>query len=134
ARCDLFLSFIKRIMDGRENLIDYLQKAFGYALTGIVTEKSVICLFGEGDNGKTTLLELFRYILGDYSTQVLIETLMTKQQDSNANLADLADLRGARFVTTSEAGEGQRLSEGRLEYLTGMGEIKTARRDEQPIT
>jgi putative DNA primase/helicase len=133
ARCDRFLSFLRRIMDNREGLIDYLQRAFGYALTGIVTEKAVICLFGQGDNGKTTLLELFRYILGDYSTQVLIETLMTKQQDSNANLADLADLRGARFVTTSEAEEGQRLSEGRLKYLTGMGEIKTCRKYENHI-
>ena len=49
-------------------------------------------------------------------------------------MADLADLRGARFVTTSEAEEGQRLAIGKLKYLTqGMGEIKTCRKYENPI-
>jgi len=43
-------------------------------------------------------------------------------------------LRGARFVTTSEAYEGQRLAEGKLKYLTaGMGRIKTCRKYENPI-
>lgn len=94
----------------------------------------VFCLFGQGDNGKTTLLEIFRYVLGDYATQILVDTLMTKRHAaSNASLADLADLRGARFVTTTEADEGGRLAEAKLKYLTGMGEIKTCRKYENPI-
>lgn len=40
-----------------DRLVSYLQKAFGYALTADVSEKVVFCLFGAGNNGKTTLLE-----------------------------------------------------------------------------
>jgi len=133
ARCDLFKQFLARIMADRTELIEYLQRAFGYALTGIVTEKAVFVLVGDGDNGKTTLLELFRFMLGDYAAQVLIDTLMLRQEN-NASLSDLADLRGARFVTTSETEEGQKLWEGKLKYLTGMNEIKTCRKYENHMT
>jgi len=146
TQCLLFLQFLHRIMgDGpdasdaegerAERLVAYLQKVFGYSLTGDVAEKVIFCFFGAGNNGKTTLLEAIRFVLWEYAAQVLIDTLMVHQQrESNASLADLADLRGVRFVTTSEAEEGQRLAEGKLKYLSaGMGEIKTCRKYENPI-
>jgi putative DNA primase/helicase len=118
-----------------ERLIRYLQKCFGYALTADVSEKVVFCFFGSGNNGKTTLLEIIRFVLSEYSAQVLIDTLMAHtSRESNTSMADLGDLRGARFVTTSEAEEGQRLALGKLKYLTqGMGEIKACRKYENPI-
>ena len=135
APCPVFEGFIARILGGQAALVTYVQRVFGYALTGVVIEKACFCLFGEGNNGKTTLLELFRHILGDYSSQVMIDSLMTRRaQESNASLADLADLRGARFVTTSETEAGQRLAEGKLKYLTGMSEVKTCRKYENPVT
>jgi putative DNA primase/helicase len=80
----------------------------GYSLTGDVSAKACFCLFGDGNNGKTTLLEVLRYILGDYAAQVMIDSLMMRRsQESNTSLADLADLRGARFVTTSEPRRGK---------------------------
>jgi putative DNA primase/helicase len=145
AACPRFMRFVHRIMgDGPEGsdsdraradrMVNYLQKAFGYALTADVSEKAVFCFFGAGNNGKTTLLETIRFVLSEYSSQVLIDSLMMHHsRESNASLADLADLRGARFVTTSEAEEGQRLAIGKLKYLTaGMGEIKTCRKYENP--
>jgi putative DNA primase/helicase len=132
APCPVFERFLARILPG---LTDYLQRVFGYALTGVVTEKACFCLFGDGNNGKTSLLELFRYILGDYSAQVMIDSLMTRRSgESNTSMADLADLRGARFVTTSETEEGQKLAEGKLKYLTGMSEIRTCRKYENPVS
>jgi putative DNA primase/helicase len=131
----VFQRFIARILGDQPSLVTYVQRVLGYALTGFVSEKACFCLFGQGNNGKTTLLELVRHILGDYSAQVMIDSLMTRRsQESNASLADLADLRGARFVTTSETEEGQRLAEGKLKYLTGMSEIKTCRKYENPVT
>jgi putative DNA primase/helicase len=135
AKCETFLSFVLRIMGNRQELCDYLQRVMGYCLTGLVTEKALFCFFGAGDNGKTTFLELFRWLLGPYATQVLIESLMSAaNQTSASTLADLADLQGARFVTTSEAEEGQRLAEAKIKYLTGMGEVKSCRKYENPVT
>ena len=84
---------------------------------------------------KTTLLATIRFVLAEYSTQVLIDTLMAHQsRESNTSLADLADLRGARFVTTSEAEEGQRLAVAKLKYLTQGSDarIKACRKYENP--
>ena len=55
-------------------------------------------------------------------------------QESNNTLADLADLRGVRFVMTSETEEGQRLAQAKLKRITqGMGKIKACRKYENPI-
>ena len=122
ATCPEFMRFLHRIMgdnpegdpnERAERLVKYLQKCFGYSLTAVVSEKVVFCFFGSGNNGKTTLLETIRFVLTEYSAQVLIDSLMTHNtRESNTSIADLADLRGARFVTTSEAEEGQRLAVG----------------------
>ncbi len=48
--------------------------------------------------------------------------------------ADMADLRGARLVTTSEVEKEHKLGEGKLKYITaGMGKIKSCRKYENPI-
>ena len=117
-------------------LARYVQKLLGRAVSADVSEKIVACFFGEGDNGKTTLLEAVRYVISEYSHQVLIENLTVSKyaHQSNASLADLADLKGARFVTTSEGEKGQRLAESKIKYLSaGMGEIKACRKYENPI-
>ena len=147
AECPLFLQFLRRIMgdnpgasssegERAARLVAYLQKAFGYSLTGDVSEKVIFCFFGIGNNGKTTLLETIRFVLWEYSAQLQIDSLMShRQRESNASLSDVADLRGARFVTTSEAEQGGRLAEGKLKYLSaGMGNVKTCRKYENPIT
>jgi len=146
AECPQFMRFVNQIMgDGpdasepdrerADRLVSFLQKCFGYSLTGDVSEKAVFCFFGCGSNGKTTLLEAVRFVLMEYSTQVLVDSLLTHHgRESNAALADLSDLRGARFVTTSEPEEGARLAVGKLKYLTqGTSSIKSCRKYENPI-
>jgi putative DNA primase/helicase len=144
AECPAFLRFLEHIMGGgpgasetmldrAARLIGYLQKAFGYALTGTTSEKVVFIFLGAGNNGKSTLLSTFLKILEEYSVLLQIDTLMVRQENNNTQ-ADLADLRGARFVMTSETEEGQRLAEGRLKRITqGMGKIKATRKYENPV-
>ncbi len=144
AECPTFLRFLERIMGGgpdaseaaldrADRLIAYLQKAFGYALTGVTNEKVFFIFHDSGNNGKSTLLSTFLKILEEYAVLLQIETLMVRQESNNTQ-ADLADLRGARFVMTSETEEGQRLAEGKLKRITqGMGKIKAVRKYENPI-
>ena len=111
-------------MDRVQRLIDYQQKSKGYSLTGWTSEKAVFFAHGVGNNGKTTDLNTIREIAAEYSVVLQIDTLMTRQESNNTQ-ADLADLRGARYVMTSETEEGQRLAEGKLKRITqGMGKIK----------
>ena len=120
--------FLGRILGGLE---DYVQRSIGYSLTGHTSEKAIFFCHGGGNNGKTTLLSLFRDLLGDdYAVLLQIDTLMVRKESNNTQ-ADLADLRGSRFVMTSETEEGQRIAEGKLKRITqGMGKIKTARKCE----
>lgn len=148
AKCPRFLRFIEWAMGAKTDnedaelspatmgLVGFLQRALGYGLTADVSEKAVFVFYGEGgDNGKTTLLTLFRDLLGrDYGNLLLIETVMAAKQTDSTARADLADLRGARFVQTSEVGKEDRLNEQRIKYLTqGMGYIKSRRLYENPL-
>ena len=135
ARCTQFLRFLNRIFDGNTELIGYVQRVLGYSLTADVSEKAVFCAHGSGDNGKTTLVEIYRYVLGDYAGQIMIESLLQKPSNgqSSASLADLADLKGKRFVTTSEAEYGAKLAEAQVKQVSGMAMYKACRKYENPI-
>src|ERR1039458_4470928 len=134
AKCERWLCFISELMSGNQKLVSYLQKAFGYSLTGCTIEKAVFVLFGDGNNGKTTLLSTFRTLIPEYATHVQVDSLMTRSEESNNVKADLADLRGARFAMTSESEQGQSLSPAKLKRITqGMGIIKSVRKYENPI-
>jgi putative DNA primase/helicase len=109
-----------------EALIEFLQKAIGYSLTGRVNEKALFFLHGTGDNGKTTLIEAVRKIMGEYAGTVDIDALMKKSGVPEKERA-IADLLGKRFVTSSEAAEGEALHEARIKNLTGMGRLSGRR-------
>ena len=148
AMCPEFLRFLGSAMGDRTGASDmqveaahvrvqFLQKAVGMSLTADVSEKVVFCLFGKTDGGKSTFLNAVRSVLGDdYSSQILIDSLLANaRQSDNNSKADLVDLLGKRFVTTSEAEASQRLAEGRLKYLTqgAHSRIKAARKYENQI-
>lgn len=147
AECPRFLKFVFWAMgDNPEaeqtprtvRMVGFLQRAFGYALTGDVSEKAAFVFWGaKGNNGKTTLLTVMRMLFPEYSALISIDTLMTQRGGTDAGLrADLADLRGARLVITSEVEKEHRLSEGKLKYITAGtdAEIKSCRKYENPIT
>ena len=124
ADCSLWKSFIREIMDYKADLIDFVQTAAGWALTGNIEEQTMFILFGSGANGKTTFLNTITYLLGDYALATPTETFMKKNNDQNTN--DIARLRGTRFVTTTEAEQGRRLSEPLIKKITGNDQM-TAR-------
>jgi P4 family phage/plasmid primase-like protien len=124
ATAPRFERFLDEIMKGRRGLVEYLQRVVGYCLTGVTTERALLIFWGNGANGKSTLLELIADMLGAYATKTPISTLMAKSGDSIPN--DIARLRGARFVYASEGEEGKRLAEAQIKEMTG-GEKLTAR-------
>jgi putative DNA primase/helicase len=123
AQCPTWLEFLNRIFGGDEELVLYVQKVIGYALTGKVNEKALFVFNGGGNNGKTTLLETVRALLGDYAGIVEIDMLMQNGRDDVRDRA-IALLVGKRFITSSEAQEGQRLHEAKVKHLTGMGRLQ----------
>ncbi len=119
--------FLSQTFSGSTDLIQYVQRLIGYSAVGVVTENVLPILYGEGANGKTTLVEVVRLVLGDYA-HVAPPELLLAQQRSNRDgpTPALADLHGRRFVTTMETGEGRQLDEPLVKQLTG-GDTITAR-------
>lgn len=127
AKCPLWDKFLQDIMRNQEGninyeLIEYLQKAIGYALTGETNEQVVFFLHGKGKNGKSTFLDTIRHLLGDYGKQSNTDTFTVKKNDSVRS--DIATLKGARFVAASESEEGAKLAESLIKQLTGMEPIQ----------
>jgi putative DNA primase/helicase len=58
ADCPVWKQFIREIMDYKPELIEFLQTAAGWALTGDTSEQTMFILFGSGANGKSTFLNI----------------------------------------------------------------------------
>ena len=118
-----WLSFLDQIMEGDASMVEYLQRIVGYSLTGETSEQVLFFLYGFGANGKSTFVTTIQQMLGDYAAQTPSRTLMTRGRGANN---DVARLRGARFVATTETEEGNRFDESELKILTG-GDMIAAR-------
>ncbi|GHT52228.1 hypothetical protein FACS1894106_0500 [Spirochaetia bacterium] len=117
ADCPVWKKFIMEIMNFNTDLIQFIQTAAGWAITGNTSEQTMFILFGSGANGKSTFLNTIMNILGDYAIATPTETFMKKNSEQITN--DIARLRGTRFVTTTEAEQGKRLSEPLIKQITG---------------
>ena len=124
SNCPRWLKFLDQAMGGDKDMISYLQQIVGYSLTGATTEQKLFFLYGFGSNGKSVFINTIQDMLGDYSMQTPVSTLMTKNKGSVNN--DVARLRGARFVATTETEEHSKFNESEVKLLTG-GDTITAR-------
>jgi putative DNA primase/helicase len=117
GECPTFLSVITRAMAGDVDMVTFLQRLFGYALTGSTREHALAFCHGTGVNSKSVLLSTVAGILGEYHRTAPIETFTATTGDRHPT--DLAGLRGARLVTAVETEEGRRWAESRIKTLTG---------------
>jgi P4 family phage/plasmid primase-like protien len=108
-----------------QELIDFLQRAIGYALTGSTREQCLFILHGITKTGKSTFLAILRALFGPYGQQADMSSFMHKDRQEVRN--DLADLAGSRFVCALESQEGQRLAESLVKQLTGGADLIKAR-------
>ena len=123
AECPVWNMFLLQIFNNDMELIRFIQKACGYALSGDVSEQCLFILWGTGANGKSTFLNVLLHLFGDYGSSTGIETFMKKNSEQSN---DLARLKGLRLVTTSEIEQGKQLSESLIKSVTGEDSL-TAR-------
>jgi|GEM_PF-911450 len=126
AKSPAWSRFLTAVFAGDEELIQFVQRLFGYFLTGDISEQKLALFFGTGANGKSTLLNAFMDAIGpDYSMQCLPDFLMEKKGESHPT--EKASLFGMRFVSCTETEGSRRLAEATVKMLTG-GERIMARR------
>lgn len=123
-RSALWEETINVALAGDKEVIDYLQLAFGSALFGIAHEHAFYYLHGPGGTGKTTVLEAVRHVLGSYAGVADPESFMlSPSANPGGTRADLADLRGKRFVISTEIAQGAKFSTSTVNRLTGNDSV-----------
>lgn len=127
AQAPVFNKFIHEILPDDEVRL-FMQRFFGYCLTGSNEEQVLVMLWGEGSNGKSTLVDLMNRIFGSYALVTPVDSLLHTRNKGQGNEATpaLARLIGARFVSAAEPDVGDRLAEGAIKNITGT-EKMTAR-------
>ena len=124
SRPERWLTFLHEIFDGDADLVAFMQRTAGYALTGLTTEHKLLFLYGTGRNGKSVFLNTLTHIWADYARRAAAETFLNTQGEKHAT--GLAGLQGARLVAGSELPVGKTWDESVIKDLTG-GDRMTAR-------
>jgi P4 family phage/plasmid primase-like protien len=133
ASCPTWDAFLARVFEGKGELVDYVQRAIGYSMTGDTSEECFFILHGGGRNGKTTLVETVKHAMGDYALTAM-DSLVLNYSKQSRNTDDEAALFGVRMAACSETNEGQRFDESKVKRLTGTSEITAMRKFEHPFT
>lgn len=131
AKCPRWREALNVIFNGDQSLIDYMQRALGYSLTGDIREHALFLCYGTGRNGKNTILDTVRTIMQDYATVASPRVFLSAGQGDHP--AMLADLVGRRYVPTSEVDEGERLAESLVKRVTGDRTIKARFMNQNPF-
>ena len=113
----VFLSFLDDITLGDQSLQEYLQVSLGSFLSGGIEEHAIYFWIGNGRNGKNTLADTVKRILGSYAKKVPSSLLLSKKYAEHPT--EIANLQGCRFALSSELEEGSHFDEARIKELTG---------------
>lgn len=120
ATCPVYDAFLAKIQPS-EKMRRFLHQWGGLSLTGDTSEQKLAFLYGKGRNGKSTLVDIWSTVAGDYGETVPIETFLDHGKARGAGQAtpDLAILPGKRMLRTSEPEKGSKLAESLIKLVTG---------------
>ena len=127
AKCPNFDKFIKEVFGSDGELISWIQRAFGYSLTGSAQEQVLFICYGTGANGKSTLLETISKILSDYSTNADFEMFLSNQKSDVRVMEAVGELKGIRLALASEVDASKRFNESLVKRLTGGDTLRGTR-------
>lgn len=111
---------------GGQEVLDYLQMAVGYSLTGHTGEECLWYIFGPSRSGKGTFTEVLLTLLGSpLAIEVDFATFTSRREGDTQNF-DLAPLKPTRLVVTSESNKYETLNAGKIKQLTGGNYVRAA--------
>lgn len=113
----LWEKFLYEATGGDYEFIAFLQRLYGYILTGVTIEEIFAFLYGGGGNGKGTFLRPGTQILHEYAASIPIEVFTAS---GRINLEYYrAVMQGKRLITTIEPESGAEWSESTIKEISG---------------
>jgi P4 family phage/plasmid primase-like protien len=119
-------------MAGDASLAAYLQKLFGYGITGETCEEVFVVLTGSGRNGKGGLTQTIAKVLSTFY-KAMNSGLICERQVSNVD-AERGKLLGARLAVFDELKAGERLKTHEVQLLSGGDGIPARPLYKDPVT
>jgi len=116
--------FLQDIFSGDQELCKFIQRLLGYGISGKKPDRILPILWGEGANGKSTMLEVISHVLGaGLAMSSQADALMDIQKGGDGPRPFVYALKGKRMVWASESNEGRRINAGLVKQLTGNDRI-----------
>src|ERR1019366_6245449 len=91
ARSSRWERFLTEIFEPHPDIVELIQRAIGYSLTGDTREECLFLLWGTGRNGKGTLIKTLATALGDYACTADFTAFIQRRGD-NGPRDDIANM------------------------------------------
>ena len=116
AKAPRFHQFLREIFRGDDEAIAFVRRWLGYCLTGEVREHAMVFHIGPGGNGKSTLMDAVRHVVGPGYASVGADGLLAASTAGPS--PHIAKLLGQRMVTLTETNQDEEFNESALKRLT----------------
>ena len=128
APTPLIDAFFADVFNGDADVVAYMQRLLGYAITGHTREQVWAIWTGTGSNGKGVLMDLLKELLGPFTVtmpgELLFETGKTTAGASTPHLQTLIKKR-LGFKDEGKAEKANVLNEELIKTVTGSSTITT---------
>ena len=116
---------ILEIFDGDAELVAFLYKFYGMALSAVRTRHLFLVHHGRGRNGKDTVLRAIKEVMGSYAVTIPAEMLLEGNFTADAAKPSphIMLLCGARLAVASETDDGRKFSTSKVKWYTGGGKL-----------
>ena len=122
APCPRFDRFLDEVFGGDRDLIRFVQRWHGHSLTGDIREQYLPIYHGEGNNGKSVLLDTVSAVMGEYAGEAPPDLITVRKHPEHPT--EIADLMGKRLVVASETERDAELRLQLIKRLTGNARLK----------
>src|SRR5262249_22484432 len=101
--------FLQDVFQNRQEVIDYVQRAVGYTLTGSIAEQWVFILKGAGGTAKSRFAGPISALRGEYAVDAGAEPfLASTRNEGRGPEPELMRLKGMRLAYVEELPKGAR--------------------------
>ena len=108
--------FMKKLFPIPE-LCTYMWEHLSSSLIGIAPDQTWNIYIGEGQNGKSVLVKLMEYVLGEYKGIVPLSLLTDRRTKVGGTSPEVIGLQGLRYAVMQEPTKGDRVNEGVMKQL-----------------